>query len=100
MALASPSSVHTRVHATLSERRMDGMVAFKVGVDRETNLTARIFDIRGRAVATLFQGAVSPGAQELRWNGKGPRGDVGSGVYFLRVDAGGMTQARKFVWTR
>jgi hypothetical protein len=100
MVLAPAPSDHARLGAILSERRMDGMIAFRVKVDRETNLTARVFDVRGRAVATIFRGTVAPGTHELRWNGKGARGDVGTGVYFLRVDAGGTTQARKVVWTR
>jgi hypothetical protein len=45
-----------------------------------------IFDVRGRLVHTLLNGAVSSGIHEWTWNGRDPRGgDLPPGLYFLRT---------------
>ena len=59
-------------------------------------VSAGVFDIRGRKVATLFEGMQQAGRQELRWN----PGSAADGVYFVTVDFGGSTQVKKIVLER
>ena len=60
-------------------------------------VSAGVFDIRGRKVATLFDGMQQAGHRELRWN---PTSSAADGVYFVRVDYGGSTQVEKVVLER
>ena len=57
-----------------------------------------VYDAGGRRVATLVNGTVESGAHEFVWNGTTDGGDpVASGVYFYRLVAGGVEQAKKMV---
>ncbi len=48
--------------------------------------SVRIFDIKGRHVATLVDQAMGAGVYRVRWNGKTDAGgSVASGVYFVNV---------------
>jgi hypothetical protein len=48
--------------------------------------SVRIFDLQGKAVATLVNSTMSPGVYRVRWNGKTDDGrDLSSGVYFASV---------------
>lgn len=54
--------------------------------------TLSIFDVRGREVARLLDGAALPGHHELTWDGRGSDGlPVPSGFYFARLTARGVT---------
>ena len=60
--------------------------------------TLRIYDARGRAVRTLFDGDADAGATSVTWNGRDDTGHpVGSGVYFYRLETASGTLARKMV---
>jgi C1A family cysteine protease len=60
-----------------------------------------VYDVTGRLVAVLAQGPHDAGPHALVWHGKDSRGnDVGSGVYFLRLEAGGTVATRKMVMVR
>ncbi len=61
-----------------------------------------VYDAGGRAVRTLFSGERAVGDYELEWDGRDAGGArVASGVYFVRLRAGGATQAtRKLVFVR
>jgi hypothetical protein len=70
-------------------------------------VTLRIYDAAGRHVRTLTEGPLAAGAHSARWDGRDARGaTVGSGVYFLRLEAdreleGGVRAlTRKIVVTR
>jgi hypothetical protein len=60
-----------------------------------------VFDIRGRRVATVFEGPAEPGANEAFWNGTNAAGEpLGSGVYFYRLTGTGIETAKKMVVVR
>jgi hypothetical protein len=45
-----------------------------------------VFDVQGRKVAVLHEGALPPGRHEVVWEGNDRRGrSVGRGIYFIRV---------------
>jgi len=48
-----------------------------------------IFNVSGKLICTLHEGATPPGAYRIRWDGTRPSGDpVPSGVYLYRIIAG------------
>lgn len=52
--------------------------------------SVRIFDLQGKAVATLVRETISAGVYRVRWNGKTDDGrDLSSGVYFASVESAG-----------
>lgn len=57
----------------------------------------KIYDVRGRVVATLASGRVAAGERSLVWNGRGGgERPLASGVYIARLRAGGQTATAKF----
>lgn len=62
------------------------------------HVTLNIFDVNGRRVKTLVDGAQTAGEKRAHWDGRNDRGhSVASGVYFYRLTAPGYTQVRKMV---
>ena len=59
-------------------------------------VSAGVFDIRGRKVATLFDGVQRAGRQELRWNAS----SAADGVYFVRVDYANQSRTERVVLQR
>jgi hypothetical protein len=70
-------------------------IAFRLAADVPGARLA-VFDLRGRHVATLVDGALSAGEHRIDWQ---PRG-LSSGVYLYRLEAGGETAAGKMVLVR
>jgi len=64
-------------------------------------VTLRIYDVRGRLVATLVDRVEQAGTRTVPWNGVDRDGRaVASGVYFYRLTGPGFTQVRKMVLMR
>jgi len=62
---------------------------------------ATVHDAAGRRVVTLAARPMSEGPHTLRWDGRDERSNpVASGVYFLRLQAGGRTETTKLVLLR
>jgi hypothetical protein len=53
----------------------------------------RVFDILGREVATLVNENLAPGSYETTFDAT----SLASGVYFYRLQAGGLVQTKKLV---
>lgn len=58
-----------------------------------------LFDLAGRGVATLHDGPLTAGAHHVTWSPSTARG-LASGIYVLRLEAGGRTVTRRMVITR
>jgi hypothetical protein len=57
-----------------------------------------IYDVSGRLVTTLASGEREAGPGTVRWDGRDSQGiEVGSGVYFVRLNAAGSVATRKMV---
>jgi hypothetical protein len=65
-------------------------------------VTLRVFDTRGRLVATLIDHApLTPGAHGTTWDGRDARGArAAAGIYQVQVDCDGQTHARKLMILR
>ncbi len=78
-----------------------GTVRFEVAVPEgtgksETTITIAIYDIRGRRVSSRTIPGVSTGFRDMSWDGLSDRGEnLGSGIYFLRVQVGDLPAATK-----
>ncbi len=63
---------------------------------RAGRATLRVYDVNGEFVATLLDENRGAGEHVARWNGRDDRGvAMPSGVYFVRLEANGITETRK-----
>ena len=80
--------------------RMPGpsRVSLELSLPRSGPVDVSIFDVQGRRVAGLLQGALTPGVHPVRWNGTDENGArVGSGVYFARARTRDGVASRRIV---
>jgi hypothetical protein len=62
------------------------------------NVTLRIYDVAGRLIRTLVDGAQTSGQKSVTWQATDDLGSrVGSGVYFYHLRAPGFSETRKMV---
>lgn len=75
------------------------VIPVRLGAPARLNVS--VYDVAGRRVRTLFQGATGAGALDLVWDGTDESSrPVASGVYFTRVDIGGSTETGRMVLIR
>jgi len=56
-------------------------------------VTAKVFDIRGMEISTLYKGYKKAGSHKLVFDGK----NIKSGVFFININAGGIVKTRKMM---
>ena len=66
---------------------------FHYELPRPEHVRLAVFDLTGRTVAVLSDGAVESGEHEVRFNGE----NLPSGMYLVRMQAGDFHQTRKIV---
>ena len=67
-------------------------------VDKEADVSLRVYDVSGRHVRTLSERRLSPGEYVDMWNGQDEQGKpVVSGIYFYRLRIGKTTLTRRMV---
>jgi hypothetical protein len=59
-----------------------------------------VIDVLGREVAVLRAGPESAGRYVIEWDGRGTRGAVPAGLYFVRCEADGAAYLRRFAVVR
>jgi len=65
---------------------------------RASRVKLSVYNVRGEAIATIFDGRMDEGRKEISWSGKDDRGSaVASGIYFYRLVADDFTETRKMV---
>jgi hypothetical protein len=74
--------------------RTASTITYRLGSRAPVRLV--LYDAAGRRVRTLFDGYQDPGDHQVRLSGEGLPG----GVYFYRLDAEGITSARKAILIR
>lgn len=71
---------------------------FGLGVREAGEVEVGIFDVQGRAVRRIFQGAVEAGTRKFSWNGRRDDGSRAEpGLYFYRFSRGGVAKSRRIV---
>jgi hypothetical protein len=76
-------------------------VALRVVLPSPSQLTVTIHDLRGRRVATLFDGPRNAGAIVLSWQGRDDEGrPMHSGTYFAKMNSGSEQQVQKLMLVR
>jgi hypothetical protein len=60
-----------------------------------------IYDVTGRVMRRLVNGTKSAGDHTVVWNGRDESGrEVSTGIYFVRFEAGGVSQNHKIVFMK
>ena len=63
-----------------------------------THVSLTVFDVTGRVVRELVNGAQSSGQKQVQWDGRDAMGaPVASGIYLYRIVAGDFVQSRKMM---
>lgn len=82
----NPGRPGTRILFELPERR---------------DVSVRVYDVAGRAVATLFDGPREAGRAEIAWDGRDRSGrPMPSGIYFYRITGSGAARTGKMTILR
>ena len=63
------------------------VVNARFSLERPSQVTAAVYDLRGRLVATLLQGRMDAGDHGLRWDGTRDGRPAEAGVYLLRISS-------------
>lgn len=75
-------------------------MSFRFRVDREGEVSLRIFDASGRAVASVLDAPLAPGMHEARWNARRADGSrARAGVYFAKLESRGTTATARVTLT-
>ena len=64
-------------------------------LDRDAQVSLRVFDVQGRVARTLLNSYLSAGTRVVGWDGRDDQGrQLASGTYFLRLEGGGTYRTR------
>jgi hypothetical protein len=71
---------------------------FVLDLPSEQRVRIQVFDLSGRRVCLLQDAVLSAGSHRVGWNARDDQGGhVGSGVYFYRLETGGITKTGRVV---
>ncbi|MFQ5648305.1 MAG: Ig-like domain-containing protein [bacterium] len=74
----------------------NGETTIEYAMPKEKRVELLIFNTRGQEVRSLVDAMQSPGHKKVIWNGRDNSGrEVGSGIYFLRLEVGNRIFCRK-----
>lgn len=77
-----------------------GALRVDFAVPRDSRVSLGLFDMQGRHVATLLDGAVPAGRHQAVWDGTADGRSAPAGIYFVRLQAPGVNLTRRLVVTR
>ncbi|MBI5171224.1 MAG: matrixin family metalloprotease [Candidatus Eisenbacteria bacterium] len=78
-------AVPSRATLRLSSRMRDGGVVMRYALEQSEDVRLEIFDVSGRSLATVVDGARGAGEHEVAWDGTSRSGRATAGVYFARL---------------
>lgn len=73
----------------------NGSVQIQFDLPREGRVTAKVYNVLGEQIAQLANDTYAAGTHKIMW-----QSDVGSGIYFLRIETSRETQTRKLLLIR
>ena len=105
LAIARREQMQATRASALSDIRVRWGVArsgaWTFSLSRPSLVRASLFDVQGRLVRTLHDGALAAGDHVIGWDGRRSGGAAAaSGVYWLRVQSEGDVRTSKFILTR
>lgn len=87
--------------ATPAPNPSAGALDLRFSVPTRGHVTVRVYDVAGRRVRTLVDEVLEADRHRIAWDGRTDDGDrAASGLYFVRLQAGDLTQTRKAVLRR
>lgn len=100
--VSAPSATPSRLLSAWSYPNPFGMATtLRFTLPAAANVRMTIFDTQGRWVCTLVDEPLSAGVHDRAWSARDGRGTpVASGVYFVRIEAGGMAEVHRIVRVR
>ncbi|MDP7436874.1 MAG: FlgD immunoglobulin-like domain containing protein, partial [Candidatus Marinimicrobia bacterium] len=70
----------------------------QIDVPESGHMQVAIFDVSGRLLNTFYNGNITPGYHNIKWDGKNNIGaSVSSGVYILNVQLNGKHHSQKML---
>ncbi|MCK4414823.1 MAG: FG-GAP repeat protein [Candidatus Eisenbacteria sp.] len=98
--VALPSPTVFRVYPALPNPSASD-VRLRYDLPQSAWVTVRVFDITGRSVRLLENGARDPGRYSLVWDGRDAGGRrMAPGIYFSRIEAGARQETRRLIRAR
>jgi hypothetical protein len=95
---AAPEARPAGISLRAAPNPMRSRTEISYSLDRPAAVRVAVFDVRGREVARLADGAQAAGPHRTTWDGWSAGGErVGAGIYFIRVSADGRASARRVV---
>lgn len=86
---------------SIAPNPMSRATEIRFALPRPTNVTLRLFDVNGRMIRTMVDGALPAGERALSWDGRDDAGEsVAAGIYFARFDADGWRDTRRIIVSR
>ena len=86
--------------ASVAPNPSRGLTTVTFTLANECTVRLTVVDLMGREVAELARGTWPAGRHEARWDGRGRRGPVSTGMYFIRMEAAGRAFVNRFVVAR
>lgn len=72
--------------------------SFVISLAKETNVSIIIYDIKGSEIYRLYNNNLSTGSHTFTWNAVTNSGNTAnSGIYFIKVNAGGIINTQKII---
>ncbi len=92
----------TRVSLSMAQPNPSpGQSSVSFSLPQAGTVQIEVYDVRGRRVKSLVNGRMPPGRHEAHWNGTDEQGQAAaSGLYFLRMRAGGTEMTRRVTIVR
>jgi hypothetical protein len=103
--IQTPTGVDGKVPAVfglgiLSENPFSYAGRFNVGLAHAAHVNVTVYDVAGRRVAQLVDESMAAGYHVVQWNGDDGHNRAASGVYFVRMQAAGLSFTRRVVLLR
>ncbi len=69
-----------------------------ISLAKESNVSIKVYDINGAEVYTIINSKLTPGNHTFTWSAINNFGySVNSGIYFMKINAGGNIETRKMI---